>query len=100
MKSISSVLGVSRSNLCERAAGVNLKRPKSYYKAGDSEILLAIKAICCDRASYGYRRVTALLNRQRKAVGLEPVNHKRIYRVMRYNELLLQRHTGRPTRTH
>lgn len=49
------------------------------------------------RATYGYRRVTALLNRQLEDA---PVNHKRVYRIMRKHNLLLQRHTGRPVRTH
>ncbi len=45
----------------------------------------------------GYRRVTALLNRQLEA---GKVNHKRVYRIMRKNGLLLQRHIGRPMRIH
>ena len=35
-----------------------------------------------------------LLNRQVAALGKPPVNHKRVYRLMRQNGLLLARHTG------
>jgi hypothetical protein len=47
------------------------------------------------RPSYGYRRVTALLNRQAEAERLARVNHKRVYRVMKRTGLLLAPHTGR-----
>ena len=43
----------------------------------------------------GYRRVTALLNRELQRDGNAPVNHKRVYRLMSQNGLLLARHTGR-----
>jgi transposase InsO family protein len=43
----------------------------------------------------GYRRITALLNRQANAEGLARVNHKRVYRVMKQAGLLLAPHTGR-----
>jgi len=45
-------------------------------------------------------RVTALLNRQLAAEGRPRVNHKRIYRIMRLNQLLLPRYTGRRERSH
>jgi len=38
--------------------------------------------------------VSALLNRQVAALGKLPVNHKRVYRLMKQNGLLLARHTG------
>jgi transposase InsO family protein len=47
------------------------------------------------RPSYGYRRLAALLKRERRAAGLDPVNAKRVYRLMKNNGLLLARHTGR-----
>jgi len=59
-----------------------------------------IRAIVAERASYGYRRVTALLNRQLEAEGCPRVNHKRIYRIMRSNQLLLPRYSGRRERSH
>ena len=64
--------------------------------ASDSLLVTAIKALIAERPSYGYRRVTALLNKQLD----EPINHKRIYRIMKENSLLLQRYHPRPNRTH
>ena len=49
-----------------------------------------IRELVGERPSYGYRRVTALLIRERT----ERVNPKRIYRIMRRNKLLLERCTG------
>jgi transposase InsO family protein len=64
------------------------------------EVLEAVKAIVRGRPSYGYRRATAVLNRGRRLAGKAPVNHKRIYRLMANNHLLLERHTGKPVRSH
>ena len=47
-----------------------------------------------------YRRVTALLNRQLQAEGRPRINHKRTYRIMRINLLLLPRYHGRRERSH
>jgi hypothetical protein len=53
------------------------------------------------RPTYGYRRITAVLNRQLRADGLAPVNHKRVYRIMQAHNLLLARHyTERPDLAH
>jgi transposase InsO family protein len=43
----------------------------------------------------GYRRITALLKRERRSDGLAPVNAKRVYRLMKKHGLLLKRRTGR-----
>ena len=52
-------------------------------------------------ATYGYRRVAALLNRARRASGDAPVNRKRVLRLMQQALLTLQPHTGRrPIRAH
>ena len=47
------------------------------------------------RPSYGYRRIAAVLKRERRAAGRDPVNAKRVYRLMKKHALLLARHTGR-----
>ena len=53
------------------------------------------------RPTYDYRRITALLNRRNRAAGVPLLNHKRIYRLMRSENLLLQKCTGRRIgRTH
>ena len=55
----------------------------------DEEVLSGIRAIIKDRPTYGYKRVTALYNKERKGKGLSRYKKKRIYRVMRENGLLL-----------
>lgn len=40
------------------------------------------------------------MNRHIREKGQSPVNHKRIYRIMRINHLLLPRYTQKPVRTH
>ena len=54
-----------------------------------------IRELIDSRPPYGYRRITALLNRLFLADGAPRVNHKRIFRIMKLHGLLLQRHTGR-----
>lgn len=68
----------------------------------DDIVLLAeLRPIIDQRPTYGYRRVTALLNRQRRRDGLPMVNAKSVLRVMQQNGLTLQKHTAlRPTRAH
>lgn len=52
------------------------------------------------RPTYGYLRVAALLSKYLCRIGRAPVNHKRIYRVMRDNDLLWQPPIKKPVRTH
>jgi HTH-like domain len=42
------------------------------------------------RPTYGYRRIAALLKRERRSDGLAPVNAKRVYRLMQKHGLLLE----------
>jgi putative transposase len=94
VKRIAETLGVARSNLVERATG---KRPKRgpQTRVGDAELTANIRRLVDTRPTYGYRRIAALLKRERRAAGLDPVNAKRVYRLMKKHGLLLQRHTGR-----
>lgn len=94
MKRIAETLRVARSNLIERATG---KRPKRgpQTRAGDGELAVDIRRLVDTRPSYGYRRIAALLKRERRAAGLDPVNVKRVYRLMKKDGLLLARYTGR-----
>ena len=50
-----------------------------------------IQKILKDRPSYGYKRVTAMLNRVREKKELRGFNKKRIYRIMDKSGLLLKR---------
>lgn len=99
MKSVSDALGVARSNLVERV-GKQQQRRCAYKKPDDEWLLPRIRALVAGRASYGYRRVAALLTNELVAEGRRAINHKRVYRIMRTNGLLLQRHTGKSPRTH
>jgi transposase-like protein len=86
VRRVALVLGVSRSQLSQR-----LKAPgtaRSSYRSCEHWV--------DERPTYGCRRITALLNRARRKVGLANVNHKRICRLMSRYGLLLQRYTGRP----
>lgn len=95
MKTICDTLQVSRSNISERTSGKR-KKQGPYLKPEDQELLPVIRSIVDERPTYGYRRVHAILNRGRKSEGLPTVNHKRVYRIMKHHNLLLQRHTGKP----
>lgn len=100
MKLVADTIGVSRSNLVEQLAGRSKSRGR-YARQGDGELLAAIRQLTDARPTYGYRRITALLNRARRAAGVPRVNHKRVFRLMAQARLLLQPHVGRrPIRAH
>jgi putative transposase len=100
MMTIASTLGVARSNLVERQARTS-KPCGCYHKAEDSRLLPLIRQLVDERPSYGYRRITALLNRRLQGQELPRVNAKRVLRILQNHGLTLQRHTGRQVgRTH
>lgn len=76
------------------------KRTQTYKKREDEQLLPAILAITDKRSSYGYRRVTALLNQELIRQQQPKVNHKRVYQIMKQNDLLLPAYGKRPSRTH
>lgn len=101
MKCVAETMGVSRSRLGERVGSEPKPRKVRYNKAEDEDLLPLIRDIIDERLTYGYRRVCAVLNRRLKAMGRPRVNHKRVYRIMRLNGLLLVRHSGkRPKQAH
>lgn len=69
-------------------------------KPADESILSEIKTVLSSRPTYGYRRVTAVLKAKRHATKQPSINHKRIYRVMKANHLLLARYASKPLRVH
>ena len=91
---VADTLGVARSNLVDQ-----LQRPRRprgpYRRGGDDELLEAIRAVTDARPTYGYRRVTALLNRARRSSGEPPLNRKRVLRLMRLAGLTRQPCTTR-----
>jgi putative transposase len=94
VKTVTATLGVARSNVVERR---DSKRPRRgpQDRPGDVELAGAIRHFVDKRPTYGYRRIAALLKRERRSDGLAPVNAKRVYRLMKKHGLLLERHTGR-----
>jgi putative transposase len=94
MKTVADALGVARSNLAVQAEAARTPQRRGRRPQPDAELLAEIRAIIADLPTYGYRRVHALLRRQREQIGGPAVNVKRVYRVMKVHGLLLQRHTG------
>jgi len=108
VKPVAEALRVSRPHLSEnrslpqahgRAPGGQAapKKRGPYLKADDNALVRRIKAIVKSRATYGYRRVTARLNRSPNA---SRVNHKRVYRVMKQAALLLPMYGSKPELLH
>lgn len=96
MSHVAKALAVSRSHLS--TSSQQPPKPRGpYLKPGDTELLERIRAIVDGRPTYGYRRVTAMLNRQ---PGADRVNHKRVYRVMKAANLLLARYACKPELAH
>jgi putative transposase len=90
---------VSRSNLILKLQNATTSRGH-YQKADDDELVALIQEIVKERPSYGYRRIHALLNGRLRQENRPQVNHKRVYRLMRRNYLLLQKAPNRPKRAH
>jgi putative transposase len=90
---------VSRSNLILQLKQES-KKSEAYTKANDPELLKMIQAILKERPAYGYRRVTILLNGKLRSQSCCCVNHKRVYRIMKRNSLLLTRAKSKPKRAH
>jgi putative transposase len=98
MKTVCNLLGLARSHIHE------LKNRSPSWVDGrrqaepeqDEQLVLEIREQIADLRSYGYRRACALVNRQRSKTGRPRVNHKRVYRVMAANILLLPKAPKRP----
>ena len=100
MKVVADTLGVARSNLIDRLQG-RAKPRRRYHKAQDAVVVPTITALVAARPTYGYRRITAILNRQLRAESRAPVNHRRVYRIMKAHNLLLARkYSVRPEHVH
>ena len=103
MKKVTGTLGGSRSQVYENTKDPILDsdgHKKRYRMPDDDKYLTLILQITDERPSYGYRRVTAILNRMLRKKAEPLINHKRVYRIMSIHNLLLQKHTGRPVRLH
>lgn len=58
-------------------------------------VLEQVQEIKIKRPTYGYKRVTAMLNKEREINAQPRLNRKRIYRIMREEDLLLKRYPRR-----
>ena len=94
MKTIADALGVARSNLAVQAVPEQTRQRRGRRPQPETQLVAEIKALIAGQPTYGYRRIHALLRRQRRQQGGALVNVKRVYRVMKAHGLLLQRHTG------
>ena len=94
MKAICNTLGVARSNLAEQAAPQRTSQRRGRRPQPEADLVAEIKVLIAGQPAYGYRRIDALLRRQRHDQGGAVVNVKRVYRVMKAHGLLLERHTG------
>jgi putative transposase len=94
MKAVAETLAVARSHLHDRVHRRPVPRG-AYSKAGDEALLPLIRRLVDKRPTYGYRRITALVNRTLAADARPAANHKRVFRIMKRHGLLLTRHTGR-----
>lgn len=93
MKAICETLDVARSNVAKRLS-VKPTMRRGRPPQPDDALVDEIEAIITDMPTYGYRRVHAVLRRNAKAENRSWSNPKRVYRVMKAHNLLLQRHTG------
>ena len=63
MKAVADALEVARSHLHEKVR--RLAKPRgSYRKPDDGDLLPLIRRLVDERPTYGYRRITALANRE------------------------------------
>jgi putative transposase len=95
VKTIAETVGVARSNLVVQAAASTTRKCRGRRLQREDELLAEIKQVIAEQPTNGYRRIHALLRRQRCEQGAAPVNVKRVYRVMKAHGLLLERHTGK-----
>lgn len=93
---------MSRSNLGQqlKKSQVRVVKRSSGKKIDCPLLLKAIKSILSQRPSYGYRRVTAYLRALSGREDLALANHKRVYRVMKQHQLLMQKPAVRPLKVH
>lgn len=93
MKTVADTLCVSRSNLVECLKGRSKPRGPC-HKSEDAELLSIIRRLVDQRPTYGYQRIAALLNRERRAADRPVVNTKRVHRIMGNHAMFLEKHTA------
>ena len=78
MSAIARVLQVSQSNLL---APRRRKLARATDAAEDAVVLGALRAVASNRSTYGYRRTTAIVNRERRSRGEAPVDCQSSYKM-------------------
>ncbi|MGY2182334.1 IS3 family transposase [Pseudomonas agarici] len=96
VKLVSECLGVSRSQLTVRIKQSVSPKVRRSRPVNDAELVAEIQQQVSELPSYGYRRVWGLLRRAREELSLPAINVKRVYRVMRDHNLLLERRIKQP----
>lgn len=71
-----------------------------YQKSEDEGILQEIKNVILKRATYGYRRITTMVNRERLKHSRTKINRKRVQRIMQMNGLSLPQAMPEQKRPH
>ncbi|MHC8337797.1 IS3 family transposase [Pseudomonas sp. HLT2-19-2] len=96
VKLVSECLGVARSQLTVRIKQSVSPKVRRSRPVDDAELVMEIQQQVSELPSYGYRRVWGLLRRERETQSLPAINVKRVYRVMRDHNLLLERRIKQP----
>jgi len=81
------LLRLSRSSLAYR--------PRESRALQDAELGRQIRDLALEHRRFGYRRISVMLNRQRRQDGEEPVNEKRVHRLWKKLGLALPRRVKR-----
>ncbi|WP_425273613.1 IS3 family transposase [Pseudomonas baetica] len=96
VKLVSECLGVARSQLTVRIKQSVSPMTRRSRPVNDAELVAEIQQQVSELPSYGYHRVWGLLRRARVTQLLPAINVKRVYRVMRDHNLLLERRIKQP----
>ncbi|MDI1332514.1 IS3 family transposase [Pseudomonas sp.] len=96
VKLVSECLGVARSQLTVRIKQSVSPKVRRSRPVNDAELVVEIQQQVSELPSYGYRRVWGLLRRALETQLLPAINVKRVYRVMRDHNLLLERRIKQP----
>lgn len=80
MSLVASTLGIGRSTMYDCLSGST--NAHGLYATDNAVLLAQVRQIAAQRPTFGYRRIAAILNRQLRAEGLAPVNHKPVRRIM------------------
>ena len=72
----------------KRKRATLIMKKTRYKRSSDEDVLEEIRIEKKDRPTYGYKRITAMVNRSRASKGLPKYNRKRIERVMSMNGML------------